>query len=327
MQFRNATTDDIPQCIELLRNDGGFQAEPALWDVLPRLWTQQIEQQSIAGFQVFEKKRRHAPPQICGFRMSGFIQPAFCFSYAAHPYPQVTADIWRRVRDKQSPLLTRDEIAWANAKGELRLAVMHTCVEHRDPTHPDTQRILALLPQAWQQAHFGYHLKDLPVFEVFGSIAATLTKGAGYQQYIFAAHDSEDTSGNPGKSYVFCWNQAKEVAGATSLTAHALTHCPPPRFHFTQAQQRLLLAALDGRSDKEIAAKFGIRYDTVRQSWDSIFQRVESLDEAILPNPARRCLIEYVRQHLEEVRPFDKRVSDETNHQTPMHDMLSKLVD
>jgi len=318
MQFRNATIDDIPQCIKLIKNDGGFQTEIALWDALPQLWAQQIEEQTLAGFQVFEKKQRHAPPIVCGFRMSGFVQSAFSFSYAAHPYPQVSADIWRRIRDGQSPLLTRDEIAWANARGELHLAVLHSCIEHRDPAHPDTMRIMALFPQAWQHAHFGYRLKGVPIFEVFGSVAATMAQSAGYQEYIFANRDGDEPTNNPGKSHVLCWSPANEPGGPNSLIAHAQTHCPPPRFHFTPAQQRLLLTALDGRSDKEIAAEFGIRYDTVRQSWDSIFQRVESIDEAILPYPVkrggerRRSIIEYVRQHLEEVRPYDKRASDET---------------
>ena len=333
MQFRNATADDIPQCIELLKSDGGFQAEPALWDVLPQLWSQQIEQQSLAAFQVFEKNQIDASPVICGFRISAFIQRAFSFSYAAHPYPQVAATIWRQVRDQQSPLLDLAEIATANAKGELNLAVLHTCVEHRDPAHPDTMRIFALLPQAWQHAHFGYRINDLPIFEVFGEAAAVITKSAGYEEYVFRDHDIDSPVSNPGKSHVFCWNSSKEVRGATSHIAYAMAHCPRPRFLFTPAQQRLLLRALDGRSDKEIAAQFGIRYDTVRRSWDSVFQRVEAVDNSILPNPVtrgkerRRSIVQYVRQHLEEVRPYDRRASGKADQQTPFLEMLSSLPD
>ena len=89
-----------------------------------------------------------------------------------------------------------------------------------------------------------------------------------------------------------------------------------PRFFFSLAEQRVLLrATVQGSSDQEIADVLGISLDAVKQAWRSAYARVDSVDSAVLGDnivgstrgkEKRRQLIDYLRFHMEELRPVKR---------------------
>jgi hypothetical protein len=92
----------------------------------------------------------------------------------------------------------------------------------------------------------------------------------------------------------------------------------PPRFHFNRSEQLLLQHALMGETSDELAASLCISPWTVKKRWHAIYERVADVDRELLLPPVanspdatsrgaerRRHLLHYLRQHLEELRPFE----------------------
>ncbi len=89
----------------------------------------------------------------------------------------------------------------------------------------------------------------------------------------------------------------------------------PPQFGFRPSEQRLLLAALGGRSDEDIAETLEISLSAVKKSWRSIYDRVSTLSPGIIPDKVpeeltsergkekKQRLLAYLREHPEELRP------------------------
>lgn len=86
-----------------------------------------------------------------------------------------------------------------------------------------------------------------------------------------------------------------------------------PRCRFRPSQQEILQRALAGRSDAEIADELCIGSDALKARWKSAYARVEEALPGLLPAGGdatrgpekRRILLNYLRDHLEEIRPYD----------------------
>jgi hypothetical protein len=87
-----------------------------------------------------------------------------------------------------------------------------------------------------------------------------------------------------------------------------------PHFHFTMAEQDLLLLALGNQSDDECAVQLNVSPHTVKMRWRTIFGRVGELHPDWFPSASdskghrgvekRRHLLAYLAKHMEEVRPI-----------------------
>lgn len=96
----------------------------------------------------------------------------------------------------------------------------------------------------------------------------------------------------------------------------------PPRFGFRPSEQRLLLAALEGGTDEQIAEKLKISVSAVKKTWRLIYERVATCDSKLIPHPhwqdeednaergkaKKQQLLAHLREHMEELRPFASRV-------------------
>jgi hypothetical protein len=89
-----------------------------------------------------------------------------------------------------------------------------------------------------------------------------------------------------------------------------------PRFQFSRSQRVLLQHALMGETCENLATSLSISPWTVKKCWHAIYDRVTDVDGELLPPPIaygahassrgterRRHLLNYLRQHLEEIRP------------------------
>jgi hypothetical protein len=85
------------------------------------------------------------------------------------------------------------------------------------------------------------------------------------------------------------------------------------------SEQMLLQHALMGETSDELAASLFISPWTVKKRWHAIYERVADVDRELLLPPVanspdatsrggerRRHLLYYLRQHLEELRPFSR---------------------
>jgi hypothetical protein len=80
------------------------------------------------------------------------------------------------------------------------------------------------------------------------------------------------------------------------------------------AEQRLLAAALAGKTDAELSADLGLSIEAIKKRWMSIFERVDQFKPEILSRAdadtdgrgpqKRHRVVAYIRTHPEELRPF-----------------------
>lgn len=111
-------------------------------------------------------------------------------------------------------------------------------------------------------------------------------------------------------------------AGKPAPWVGALFEYSPPQIGFSRAERQLLVAALDSESgtDRELAAALRVSLPTVKKTWLSIYRRTGSSLPDLIPEDAhhhadaqergkekRRRLLAYLRQHLEELRPYSRR--------------------
>jgi DNA-binding NarL/FixJ family response regulator len=88
-----------------------------------------------------------------------------------------------------------------------------------------------------------------------------------------------------------------------------------PQFSFRRSEQHLLLAALQGGTDEDLAATLGISLSAVKKTWRSIYDRVTNCRPGLISDRApeeltsergkekKQRLLTYVREHPEELRP------------------------
>src|SRR6266699_3991674 len=89
-----------------------------------------------------------------------------------------------------------------------------------------------------------------------------------------------------------------------------------PLLALHQEDQELLRAALKGLTDEELALELRLKLPTVKKRWAAIFQRIAAarpdplpdvdrdLDRQTRGKQKRHYLLEYLRGHPEEVRPY-----------------------
>jgi hypothetical protein len=94
----------------------------------------------------------------------------------------------------------------------------------------------------------------------------------------------------------------------------------PPRAGFSRSEQRLLLAALGGGTDEELADSLRISISAIKKTWHSIYERVGACLPEVLPSSEadaepsgrgkakKQHLLAYVRDHPEELRPVSRRL-------------------
>ena len=117
-------------------------------------------------------------------------------------------------------------------------------------------------------------------------------------------------------------NQRIDGMGVGAVAAHSggniasLFVYTAPRFYFSRSERVLLQHALMGETCEQLAASLSISPWTVKKRWHAIYDRVTDVDPELLPPSIaygahassrgaerRRHLLNYLRQHLEELRP------------------------
>jgi hypothetical protein len=104
---------------------------------------------------------------------------------------------------------------------------------------------------------------------------------------------------------------------AHSIAANLFHHHLDPQFAFTRGEQQLLEAALEGADDASASKSLFVSVPAIKHRWKSIFERVAAIRPELCPpdgegtrgTQKRQRILTYVRNHREELRPFDVRQS------------------
>lgn len=178
--------------------------------------------------------------------------------------------------------------------------------------------IASRMPESFFWLHHGYNLQEI-LIEFYSAplvqfcLAAGFLLRSDYQDY----YRKQGLTLPPDEQHPRLLGLTREEAAANAgVNIARLFPYHVPRFFLSYGEQRVLLQALLGRNDEEIAASLDVALSTVKKRWAAVYDCVAEQLPEMLPETAlsssplqkrghekRRQLLAYLRQHPEELRP------------------------
>jgi hypothetical protein len=231
----------------------------------------------------------------------------------------------------REPFLSRAEIARANASGGINLVITHHGYEllHDDET---LERLRVATYEHARRYMTGWNLRSY-TNEVFAENAERDGKQMGealgfrVKQYT---RDALDAAGLAPEKQPWVWLATRQDALARPAglpLAMLFLSFSVPKFGFGPVEQDMLNFALDGLTDESIAQAMGTSLSTIKKRFRTIYEKVqdsfESKSTAAIRAPlgdgargieTRRRLLNYLRDHREELHPYlhgpSQKISD-----------------
>lgn len=258
-------------------------------------------------------------PKMLGAGISVFVTDEFVAELKTLPSFWIGRKLARRVVRGKSPLLSGKELRAANSSGGLNVAVWQTGVL---PEHLVDGEIGGPIMAAFIELHRGFRVKEIVTQAEFpehvGALRISggfLWKSSGFVEIPEAA--PEKLVGEP---HVIGVSRDLALALTGSWIASMFLY-HPPRFGFSPSKQRLILSALGGATDKELAGRLRVSLATVKKTWRAIYERVDLCAPGLVPGSApgnglapergkekKQRLLAYFREHPEELRPVSLKL-------------------
>ena len=315
MRYRLAKMADLPTCRELL--NPGFRTTASVRRNVLGVWEKLIANNAM-NMTVIEDVTRPHPDCIEAFGSSFFATEDFITEFCAAPKPYLAAIIYERILTGRSPLLSAPQIISENSSRGLHLVVPHFGLRNPDLSNERTLRALQAASSAFYFFHAGYRINSI-LNEVYGGQHARYMEAGGFRLLSnFEDRLTPEIVGVPAKHQPYLFMLKKDwIAPAAVNPLWFLFHALPPQMHFSPAEQRVLVHALFNEPDVEIAENLSVSLDAVKKAWRNIYNRValaapylientERLSSTGRGSEKRRYLLEYLRTHPEELRPFSK---------------------
>jgi hypothetical protein len=322
LNIRPAGLRDLDECQYCLCD--GFAYDDAARAQLIALWRELLE--SGAGDAAVIEDLTALPGQrIVWFCSKVFLNDAYAHYLQTEAPPLVGLQTLRDSQKGNWPFLSYAEVKRANATEGLTMLVLHS--GYPQSMTPDTYREFVAPKTLDFYLYFGggYRLKAFFV-EVYDEFAYGWAEGAGLRLRTDYARCFETQAlalppaGQRPRLYGAREGEARQ--GLATLIEVLFNYCPP-RFGFTRAEQEMLLYALTTvETDTQIAARLCLAPITVKKLWLSIYSRVEAVAPEALGcvhsgaeaasrtanrgREKKRWLLNYLRHHMEELRPYQK---------------------
>ncbi len=304
MRLRPFTAANLRRCASML--PPGFGIDEPLRARLPEIWHTLNRSHLLLGSVTDDTAVPDDP--VSAFGMSVCLAPAFVDDCLSRAEPYMAMAVYRAIEARHSPVLSVRDIARANAGDGLHVLVLHYWQDDLDPAHPRGQALMAAGHMAFRLAHEGFRINRV-LWEAYTPQQVALLGAGGFvekQRYGSAGTDG------PWLMGIERGDEASQLLGSTGAF---LFRNAAPRFGFSLTEQRLLHGCLVGSSDAD--ATVARSPNTIKKLWQSIYARVEAVNPEVLSpggTPGdhdsqtrgpekRRHLLDYLRFHLEELRP------------------------
>ncbi len=307
MQFRTTRPQDFSVASRLILE--GYRYAPAVIEALPELWTRLFRNGQLITV-VVEENCADGLIRIQGVGLSVFVDDRFADDALANPKPYLNARLHEMILAGDSPLLEPKQIAGANLDGGLNLLPLHFFTPSLNIGEQEVRRVLTAAQDAFRLMHAGFNLKRM-LKEVIGTGLRDIMVATG--MHLVDPYDDLSPLAESERPYLLAVDRQNMQFGSPMAI---FFDTAPARFHFSQAEQRLLMCARMHDDDERIANDLNLSMETVRKHWKSIFQRVqdteygffqeeqdESQREGVRGRGKRRRLLRYLHLHMEELRP------------------------
>ena len=302
IEWHATTPDDLDECLRVQPEcmGGGIIGEAAA----RRMWRE------LFRCPAFFSSAVTCDPPISGSRIGAFGAAAFVSSEfveaeIAHPRPGVNDRFMAQLAEGRNVLLDEDEIAKANSTTGLDTLTLYGSW----PPGAALEQRYSALTTAFLQAIAGFQIKRL-LWEAVGEEERHFAHQGGAHRVI-----AEFPELNRDLVIV----DPESAAQVPASAAQAIFHYRKPVLGLARSDQALLLAALKGLTDDELGASLGLTLSAVKARWRSIFGRMAVVlpeladrfqSQAVRGRQKRHRVIEYMREHPEELRPWVRRRPD-----------------
>jgi len=263
-----------------------------------------LARDGFSAANVLESTFLPVSDRIVGFGASVFLSPAFASAELADPRPDINSRIIASVHTGRSVVATYDEVARGNAGEGVDLLVLAGTWRDAILSEQENQEARTHLAYGFVQKHAGYRIR-----RIFSEVAAQPERdfvGHSIEYRLFAEF--------PESGRALFLMTEESVQGIHGSLGNVLFKRYKPVLHLRDSDQQLLLAALGGATDLELANGIGVTLSAVKARWRSTSARIgETMPELVADlddhegrgMQKRHRVLDYVRNHLEELRPYD----------------------
>lgn len=279
---------------------------PAVRAALPAIWTRLLGHPGFNG-DVIEDLNRPVGQRIVGLGVAIALDERWARLLREDPPPYAPALLYAELLDGRFQPPSDKDLARLNARGEVSFLVLHYEQVLTDLANPDTLELLGVAMSLFRFAHAGYRLQSLYQ-------EATAEQGGYMLSMGFRARTARQQADMPELYGLHREEAALLLPGTPVRDAFQFT---PPRFGFAPAERRLLRLAVTDLTDEAIGEELGISGHGVKKLWRQVHQRAQDAMPSLFSEgdaPAsreggrgpekRRTLLQYLRQHPEELRPY-----------------------
>ena len=251
---------------------------------------------------VFESDAPIHGHKLVAFGASIMVSPAFMDDAIAHPRPGINSRLFAAIQSGQPVVLTRDQIAAANAGNGLDILTLQAAWKEEILDTLENASLQTALASAFVALHAGYRVRRL-AWE--SSCPAELR----FSQLSGAAKTIAEFPGGRALHFVNHPSASAEVASLPSV----VFQYREPVLRLREADQQLLAAALNGATDEELGAELGLTVFAVKARWRSAFSRIAGIRPGLVEDvnglggrggQKRHRVVAYLREHPEELRPY-----------------------
>jgi DNA-binding CsgD family transcriptional regulator len=320
--------NDVEECVSIVAAHpiAGPRYARGIADLGPA-WHRLLAADGFCAATVFEDTAGTAVTTI-GVGVSVFVSDIFAREVKESPYFWIGPELAKRVVRGQPAVLSPREVLAANSGRGLNLLIWQASVRREDAQRMEVWNALMT---AGVEQHRGYLLK-----EVFVAQAESIDHLLGLRHTggflwdgsrgCYGDVPQDDLHDIIRKPHVLGVTreiaQQRPLESITSMIGSLFVY-RPPQFGFSRSEQRLLLAALHGGTDRELSDALGISLATVKKTWRSIYDRVATRSPDLIPSTSatdgdeampergrekKHPLIAYLRQHPEELRPVSRKL-------------------
>ncbi len=312
--LRLAGEADLDQCLALT-TDRFLYGEADL-RALRRMWGH-IVAEGVGTVYVIADTA--APSRVAFFGTFGFVSDERADAYHRLARPGLSHAMVEEFAAGGRPFLTRDEVGRSNAVRGLNFVFMHHGYEERHDESDENLRA-ATYEATKYMSHWNLRSYTNEVFSRDGlRDGKQMGEALGFRLRRYTGEQLR-AAGIPKDRAPWVWLATPKDAAAqpASLALTLLfSTFSPPKFGLTFAEQEMLELALDGYTDESIARTAGASLSTIKKRFRTIYEKAQDAGfdpkSFVLPElPAnhlhgvelRRALLNYLRRHREELRPY-----------------------
>jgi len=300
MYWRPIGESDLSECLDIQPDCLGDQIVGRVTAI--RVWKNLLSNPSFLA-NVIESERPLGGHKIVACGMGVFVTKAFVDEEIRKPRSGLNSRIIAGIAAGDTIVLSSAQIGEGNAGEGIDFVNMYGTWRDRIMNANQLAEAQALLGTSFVEHFTGYRFNRV-LKEAIRHSQIALARATGTYRMV-AEFPKSDSA--------LVMVTRDSVLTAPYSVAAKMYRYQAPVLRLRPAEQKLLAAALAGKTDAELSEELHLSIEAIKKRWMSVFARVEEFKPEILSTieigdgrgpQKRHRVVAYVRTHREELRPF-----------------------